>query len=342
MLKNKKILVTGGCGFIGSHTVVSLVENGYDPVIVDTLENSERFILDHLEKITGRKIPFYEANCCNETQMLAIFEKENFGGIIHFAAYKAVGESVAFPLKYYSNNIGSLIVLLKLCEQYKLTDFIFSSSCTVYGSPEQIPVTEETPMGKAESPYGNTKIICEQIITEFTAVNAWFKPVLLRYFNPVGAHPGGLIGELGKGVPMNLVPYLTQTVKGIREVLTVFGNDYSTKDGTCVRDYIHVCDIANAHVQSIKYIDEFTHYPEIFNLGSGNGNTVLEVIKTFEEINNLKVNYRIGQRRNGDVEKIFANTEKAEKKLHWKCQYTLADTMKHAWAWEKNLEQFKK
>lgn len=334
--------MTGGCGFIGSHTVVSLVENGYDPVIVDTLENSERFILDHIEKIIGRKISFYEANCCNETQMSAIFEKEDFGGIIHFAAYKAVGESVAFPLKYYSNNIGSLIVLLKLCEQYKLTDFIFSSSCTVYGSPEQIPVTEETPMGKAESPYGNTKIICEQIITEFTAANAWFKPVLLRYFNPVGAHPGGLIGELGKGVPMNLVPYLTQTVKGIREVLTVFGNDYSTKDGTCVRDYIHVCDIANAHVQSIKYIDEFTHYPEIFNLGSGNGNTVLEVIKTFEEVNNLKVNYRIGQRRSGDVEKIFANTEKAEKKLHWKCQYTLADTMKHAWAWEKNLEQFKK
>lgn len=342
MSQNKKILVTGGCGYIGSHTVVSLIENGFDPVIVDTLENSEAFILDNLEKITNRKISFYKANCCNGQEMEKIFANENFGGVIHFAAYKAVGESVAFPLKYYSNNIGSLIVMLNLCEKFKVSNFIFSSSCTVYGNPSHIPVTEETPIGKGESPYANTKIICEQIIQEFTVPNPWFKPVLLRYFNPVGAHPGAHIGELGKGIPANLVPYITQTAKGIREMLTVFGNDYATKDGTCVRDYIHVCDVASAHVQALKHVNEFNHYPETFNLGSGNGNTVLEVIKTFEEVNGTKVNYKIGARRSGDVEKIYANTQKAEKLLGWKCRYSLADTMKHAWNWENQLEQFKK
>ncbi|HYG50924.1 MAG TPA: UDP-glucose 4-epimerase GalE [Flavobacteriales bacterium] len=341
MSKNKKILVTGGCGYIGSHTVVSLVENGYDPVIVDTLENSEAFIHANLEKITGRKIAFHQANCCDEHKMEELFGNENFCGIIHFAAYKAVGESVEFPLKYYSNNINSLLVMLKMCEKFRVSDFIFSSSCTVYGSPEKIPVTEQTPSGKAESPYGNTKVICEQIITDFTAANKWLRSILLRYFNPVGAHPGAMIGELGKGIPANLLPYITQTAKGIREVLTVFGNDYSTHDGTCIRDYIHVCDVANAHVQALEHIDNFVKYPEIFNLGSGNGNTVLEVIKTFEEVNGVKVNYRIGPRRSGDVEKIYANTQKAEQMLGWKCRYTLADTVKHAWNWENNLSTFK-
>jgi UDP-glucose 4-epimerase len=339
--KNKKILVTGGCGYIGSHTVIALIENGFNPVIVDTLENSELFILDNLEKITNRKIPFYKTNCCDEGAMEKIFAAENFSGIIHFAAYKAVGESVVHPLKYYSNNVGSLVVMLKLCEKFQVSDFIFSSSCTVYGNPQNIPVTEETPTRKAESPYGNTKIICEQIIKEFTVSTSWFKPVLLRYFNPVGAHPGGLIGELGKGIPNNLVPFLTQTAKGIREVLTVFGGDYATADGTCLRDYIHVCDVANAHVQALKHVNDFNQYPETFNLGSGNGNTVLEVIKTFEDINGVKVNYKIGARRNGDVEQIYANTEKAEKLLHWKCLYSLGDTMKHAWNWENNLDKFK-
>lgn len=338
---SKKILVTGGCGFIGSHTVVELIENGFEPVIVDSFENSEPFILKSLEKLTGVKIQFYKANCCDSSEMENIFEKENFSGVIHFAAFKSVEESVNNPIKYYENNINSLLVVLKICEKYKVSNFIFSSSCTVYGRPEIIPVTENSPIGKPESPYGNTKIICENILNDFSQSNAWFKPIILRYFNPIGSHTSALIGELPIGTPSNLVPYINQTANGIRNQLTVFGNDYTTKDGTCVRDYVHVCDIANAHVLSLVKIDSFNHFPQYFNLGTGQGNSVLEVIQEFEKINHVKVNYVIGPRRDGDVESIYANTQKAEKELGWICKYNLSDALKHSWQWEKNYTTIK-
>lgn len=340
--KGKKILVTGGCGFIGSHTVVALIENGFIPVIVDSLENAERFIHTNLETLTGKKITFYQANCCDKNNMQTIFSKENFDGIIHFAAFKAVGESVENPLKYYNNNLGATTVLLELCHEFKITDFIFSSSCTVYGTPEKSPVTETSAAGKAESPYGNTKVICEQIITDYTRSTTQFKPVILRYFNPIGAHPSGLIGELPVGIPNNLVPYINQTAKGIRKELTVFGNDYNTADGTCIRDYIHVCDLADAHVRALIKIHSLSDFPAIFNLGTGNGNTVLEVIQSFEKVNNVKVNYTIGPRRAGDVESIYANCEKASRELGWKCKFTLSDALKHSWNWENNYPSIKK
>jgi len=340
--KDKKILVTGGCGFIGSHTVVALIENGFEPVIVDSLENSERFIHTNLESLTNKKITFYEANCCDKSKMHAIFSKENFNGIIHFAAFKAVGESVENPLKYYSNNLGATTVLLELCQEFNIANFIFSSSCTVYGTPEKSPVTEISAAGKAESPYGNTKVICEQIITDFTKSNTQFKPVILRYFNPIGAHPSGLIGELPIGIPNNLVPYINQTAKGIRKELTVFGKDYNTSDGTCVRDYIHVCDLADAHLRALMKINTLSVFPAIYNLGTGNGNTVLEVIQTFENVNSVKVNYTIGLRRPGDVESIYANSDKATKELGWKCKYTLGDALKHSWNWENNYANLQK
>ena len=339
--KKNKILVTGGCGFIGSHTVVSLIEKGFEPIIVDSLENSEKFILENLQTLTKTRIKFYHENCCDELAMKKIFAEENLSGVIHFAAYKAVGESVAQPLKYYKNNIGSLITLLELCEKYKVSNFIFSSSCTVYGNPDNIPVNESTPIRKAESPYGETKIICENIINQFSSVNSWFKPVILRYFNPIGSHPSGLIGELPIGVPNNLVPFITQTAKGIRKELTVFGNDYSTTDGTCVRDYIHVCDLADAHVVSLSKIDHIKSFPVYYNLGTGKGNSVLEVIQIFEKISSSKLNYIIGKRRSGDVESIYANTSKAQNELGWKCKFSLEDALNHAWNWENSYANFK-
>lgn len=338
---SKKILVTGGCGFIGSHTAVALIENGYTPVIVDSLENSELFIHTNLEELTSAKIKFYQENCMNKKGMHAIFEKENFSGVIHFAAYKAVGESVEKPLKYYTNNINSLAVVLELCEEFNITDLIFSSSCTVYGTPSTIPVTENTEFGKAASPYGNTKIICENILTDLTHSGNSLKPVILRYFNPIGSHPSGIIGELPIGVPNNLVPFINQTAKGMRKELTVFGNDYNTPDGTCIRDYIHVCDLAQAHVQALKKINSFSQFPMIFNLGTGKGNSVMEVINAFEEVTKVKVNFTIGKRRAGDVESIYANVSKAEKELEWKCKYTLKDALIHSWQWENNYSTIK-
>jgi UDP-glucose 4-epimerase len=342
MSNSKKILVTGGCGFIGSHTVVALIESGFTPVIVDSLENSEYFILTNLEKLTNSKIQFYKANCKDKKTMQTIFEKENFSGIIHFAAYKAVGESVEQPLKYYENNINSLLVLLELSLEFKISNFIFSSSCTVYGSPEIIPVTENSPVGKIASPYGNTKIICENILTDFSNSANWFKPVILRYFNPIGSHPSGTIGELPIGIPNNLVPFINQTAKGLRKELTIFGNDYNTPDGTCIRDFIHVCDLASAHVHALKKIDSFNEFPALFNLGTGSGNSVLEVIKTFEEVNKVKVNYSVGNRRQGDIESIFANNTKAEKELDWTCKYSLKDALAHSWKWENHYSTVKK
>lgn len=337
MSTTKKILVTGGCGFIGSHTVVALIENGYTPVIVDNLANAEAFIHERLEQITGKKIRFYINDCTDHVAMDKIFGDEKFDGVIHFAAYKAVGESVAEPLKYYKNNIGSLVTMLELCEKHNIPDFVFSSSCTVYGTPKQIPVTENSASLAAESPYGNTKVIGERILQEYVQSGKKINAVLLRYFNPIGGHPSGLIGELPKGVPNNLIPYITQTAIGKMNALTVYGNDYSTADGTCIRDYIHVCDIADAHVAALIHIRENKNNPEIFNLGTGKGNTVLEVVQTFERVNKVKLNYVIGPRRSGDVESIFADNKKAYEQLKWKCKYTLADALEHAWNWEKQL-----
>lgn len=341
MSQSKKILVTGGCGFIGSHTVLSLVENNFEPIVIDTLENSEKFILDNLSQVTGKKIIFYQADCCDESAMDRIFATEKPEGVIHFAAYKAVGESVQEPLKYYHNNISSLVCLLKLCAKYQINDFIFSSSCTIYGTPAKIPVTEASPMGIAESPYGYTKQVGERIISDFSASLPAFRAVMLRYFNPIGAHPNKMLGELPIGSPNNLVPYITQTAIGKRTQLTIYGNDYNTPDGTCIRDYIHVCDVADAHVEAIKKSASIKSFPAVYNLGTGNGHSVQEVVDVFEKVNGIQLNYTIGPRRAGDVVSIYANTEKANRELGWKAKYSLADALQHAWEWEKTYDKFK-
>jgi len=336
----KKILITGGAGYIGSHTVIELINAGFSPIIVDDFRNSKPFILDVLAEITGQKIPFYNIDCTNESKMEQIFiDHSDLFGVIHFAAYKAVGESVEHPLMYYKNNVGSLVTLLELIGKYNIKNLVFSSSCTVYGEPESPVVTENTPIKQAVSPYGDTKITCEKIINYTVESSSKLKAVLLRYFNPIGAHPSAKLGELPQGIPNNLLPYLTQTVNGTRECLTVHGNDYeNTVDGTCVRDYIHVVDLAKAHVKSLEWLMQKENaLVETFNLGTGNGSSVLEVIQTFETVNNQKVNYKIGPKREGDVEQIYANATKAKNILGWTCLYTLADSLKHSWEWEKNI-----
>ncbi|RRA97635.1 UDP-glucose 4-epimerase GalE [Larkinella rosea] len=335
-----KILVTGGAGFIGSHTVVELLNAGYEPVIIDNFSNSNRSALAGLRQILGHDVPFYEADINDREALNAIFETENFQGVIHFAAHKAVGESVAKPLMYYRNNLNSTILLLDLMQQHGVPNLVFSSSCTVYGQPDQLPVTEETPRLPAQSPYGNTKAICEDIIRDTVRSGAPIKSIALRYFNPMGAHPSGLIGELPLGVPGNLVPFITQTAAGIREKLTVYGDDYDTADGTCIRDYIHVVDLAKAHVQALRLLDSHpeTGFYDIFNVGTGQGNTVLEIIRTFEEVNNLKLNYIIGPRRPGDVEKIYAQVDKVNNVMGWRAEKTLAEGLQDAWRWEQNLQ----
>lgn len=335
-----KILVTGGAGFIGSHTVVELLHAGYEPIIIDNFSNSNRSALAGLRQILGHDVPFYEADCNDSDALNAIFEKENFQGVIHFAAHKAVGESVAKPLMYYRNNLDSTLLLLETMQKYGVPNLVFSSSCTVYGQPEQLPVTEETPRLPAQSPYGNTKAICEDIIRDTVYAQAPVKAIALRYFNPIGAHPSGLIGELPLGVPGNLVPFITQTAAGIREKLTVFGSDYDTADGTCVRDFIHVVDLAKAHVQALRLLDSRpeTSYYDIFNVGTGQGNTVLELIQTFEEVNGIKLNYTIGPRRAGDVEKIYAQVDKVNNDMGWRAEKTLAEGLQDAWRWEQNLQ----
>jgi len=339
---SKKILVTGGAGYIGSHTVVELIHSGFSPIIVDDFRNSKPFILDRIKTLTQTDIPFYNIDCNDSLKMEQIFtEHPDINGVIHFAAYKAVNESVNHPLMYYKNNVGSLVVLLELLEKYSVKNLVFSSSCTVYGNPDSPIVTETTKLQPATSPYGETKIICEKIITDTQAASSNLKSALLRYFNPIGAHPSATLGELPQGIPNNLLPYLTQTVNGLREVLTVYGDDYKhTKDGTCVRDYIHVVDLAKAHVKSIEWLNLQTEsIVETFNLGTGQGNSVLEVIHTFEKVNNLKVNYKIGPKREGDVEQIYADASKAKKVLKWTCQFSLADSLKHSWEWEKSISK---
>jgi UDP-glucose 4-epimerase len=335
-----KILVTGGCGYIGSHAIVDLVENGYDVISVDNNSRSNPRILEGAEKITGKKIKNYKVDLCNFDDTFAIFqENEDIIGIIHFAAYKAVGESVEQPLMYFENNLNSLINLLKCVQEFQIPYFVFSSSCTVYGNPDQIPVTEYTPPKPAESPYGYTKQMGEQIINEF-AKSVSTKCVLLRYFNPVGAHPTALIGELPVGLPANLVPAITQTAIGKLPQMMVYGNDYPTRDGSCIRDFIHVSDIAHAHTAAMDYLaaNRQTKKCEVFNLGSGNGVTVLEAIHAFEKITGVKLNYVIGPRRPGDVIAIYANNDYAKKELGWNPKYSLDDMMLTAWKWEQKLK----
>jgi UDP-glucose 4-epimerase len=332
------ILVTGGAGYIGSHVVVELTQAGYTPIIVDNFCNSEKSTLEGLKQILGHETKLYEGDCRDEKFMQNVFSSENIDGVIHFAALKAVGESVEKPLEYYDNNVGSLILLLKLMNIHGTKNLVFSSSCTVYGQPDQLPVTELSPKKKAESPYGNTKQICEDIIEDTYKSGMGIKAYALRYFNPIGAHPSGLIGELPLGVPNNLVPFITQTAAGIREKITVYGNDYGTKDGTCIRDYIHVQDLAKAHVRSLEVLNDMNeNHLDFINIGSGNGNSVLEVIQTFEKVNDLKLNYQIGPRREGDVEKVYANASKSENLLSWKVEKTLEDSLKDAWNWQQKL-----
>jgi UDP-glucose 4-epimerase len=337
----KKILVTGGTGYIGSHTVVELMNAGYHPVIVDNFSNSSPKIIDQMEAITGTRPEYYDLDLCDEQLTKDLIEQHpDITGVIHFAAYKAVGESVEQPLKYYHNNIYSLINLLEAYNS-KPVNFVFSSSCTVYGQPDQLPVTEDAPVKKAESPYGNTKQIAEEILSEVAAVNPNINVIALRYFNPVGAHHTALIGELPIGVPQNLVPFITQSAIGKRGPLTVYGNDYDTTDGSCIRDYIHVVDLAKAHVAALKHMEESERNVryKIFNLGTGKGSSVLEVINAFESATGVKLNYKIGPRRPGDIEKIFGEVSKAEKELGWKTELDLNEMMRSAWAWEKYLQE---
>ena len=338
------ILVTGGMGFIGSHTAVELIEAGYDVVIVDDLSNSNIKVLDGIRAITGVTPAFEQVDLKDKDATENIFKKyPNIDGIIHFAASKAVGESVEKPLLYYRNNIISLVNLLELMPQYNVKGIIFSSSCTVYGQPlpENLPVTEEAPHQKATSPYGNTKEVNEQIIYDYIHSGASLKSIILRYFNPIGAHPSALIGELPNGVPNNLIPFVTQTAMGIRKELTIFGNDYNTADGTCIRDYIYVVDLAKAHVAAMRRVLDQEDSPAIdyFNIGTGNGNSTLEIVNTFERATGVKVNWKFGPRREGDIEKIWGDCTKANQVLGWKAESPLDDVLASAWKWQQKLRE---
>jgi len=335
----KKILVTGGTGFIGSHTVVELQQNGYQVVIVDNLSNSTIEVLDNIAAITGIKPDFHKFDLADQDSTAAFFSKNpDIDGIIHFAAYKAVGESMAKPLDYYRNNLQSLINLLEGMKTHSIKNIVFSSSCTVYGQPDELPVTEQAPLKPAWSAYGNTKQMCEDIL-RFTAPAHGLRTIALRYFNPIGAHHTSLIGELPLGVPNNLVPFITQTAIGKRECLSVFGDDYDTPDGTAVRDYIHVVDLAKAHVIAVERMmnDKGKSELEIFNLGTGNGFSVLEVINAFEKVSGVKLNYKIVPRRPGDIEKVWADTRFANDELGWKAEKGIDEMMLTSWEWEKAL-----
>jgi UDP-glucose 4-epimerase len=330
-----KILVTGGTGYIGSHTVVELQQLGHEVHILDNLSNSGAGVLDGIEKITGVRPEFVRADVCNYEELDAYFAGHNFfDGVIHFAALKAVGESVKFPAQYYRNNVGGMANLLLCMEKYGVMPLVFSSSCTVYGQPDALPVDEDAPVKTAMSPYGNTKQVCEEMIADSANIGR-LRAISLRYFNPIGAHESALIGELPLGVPNNLVPYITQTAIGKREALSVFGNDYDTPDGTCIRDYIHVVDIAQAHVAALNRLSAGTGSPcEIFNLGTGKGNTVLEVIHAFEKVSGIQLKYRFAGRRAGDITAVWADASKANRILGWKAEKTLEQMMQDAWEWE--------
>ena len=334
----KNILVTGGAGFIGSHTVVELVNSGYNPVIIDDFSNSEKSVINNLEKITNRKIKFYEGMFQDKNLLKKVFTENNVDGIIHFAAFKAVGESVEQPLKYYQNNVTGLVNLLEVMGHHKVINLVFSSSCTVYGEPDKLPITENSPVKPANSPYGATKQMCETIIRDCCVADSRLRALSLRYFNPIGAHSSGLIGELPKGVPANLVPFITQTAAGIRESVTVFGNDYLTPDGTCVRDYIHVVDLAKAHIKALECLNSksYSGY-DVCNVGTGKGSSVMEIIKTFKKVTGQEVPYKIGARRPGDTISIYAAVDKSAALLGWKTEETLADVLNDAWRWQQTL-----
>lgn len=340
----KKILVTGGTGYIGSHTTVELIEQGFDVVIIDNLYNSDPKVIDQIQKITGVKPSLEVFDICDKDKLDSYIGKNtDITAIIHFAAYKAVGESVNEPLKYYHNNLFSLVNLLEVMKRYGIPNLVFSSSCTVYGQPEKLPVTEDAPLQPATSPYGNTKQVGESIIKDTTFADKKINAISLRYFNPIGAHPSALIGELPRGVPENLVPYLTQTGYGLREELKVYGDDYDTPDGSCLRDYLHVVDLAKAHVVAIKRLLEGKNKSnyEVFNLGTGNAVSVLEAIKSFERVSGVKLKYKIVDRRPGDIEKIWADPSFANKELGWKTLSSLDEAMKTAWDWEKAIRNNK-
>jgi UDP-glucose 4-epimerase len=334
----KKILITGGAGYIGSHTAVELWNAGLEPIILDDFSNSHETVLDRLAEITGKRFAFYKGDCNQREILDQIAQDHQLIGVIHFAAFKAVGESTQQPLAYYKNNLGSLLVLLEFMQDKGIQNIVFSSSCTVYGQPEVLPVTEATPRKDAESPYGNTKKIGEDILLDYVKSKPGIRVVALRYFNPVGAHLSAKIGELPMGTPQNLVPFITQTAAGIREKLTVFGNDYDTPDGSCVRDYIHVVDLADAHVKALGFLFEKPlDFYEVLNVGTGRGNTVLEVIHAFEKVNGIKLVYEIGPRRAGDVVKTWADTTKINQVLGWYPKYSLEDCMRDSWRWQLTL-----
>jgi UDP-glucose 4-epimerase len=334
----KNILVTGGAGFIGSHTAVELDSSGYTPIVLDNFSNSDKKVVASIEKIIDKPLKIYEGDYQDPQLLKRIFTDEDIEGVIHFAAYKAVGESVAKPLKYYRNNVAGLVSLLEAMAENKINNLVFSSSCTVYGEPDNLPVTEDSPTKPAESPYGATKQMCETIIKDTTVSGADLKSLSLRYFNPIGAHPSGLIGELPIGVPANLVPFVTQAAAGLRSELTVFGNDYDTPDGTCIRDYIHVVDLARAHIKALEHLFlKQAQYYDVFNIGTGKGSSVLEVIKAFEAATGQKVPYKVGPRRGGDIVSTYAGTQKSNQILGWRSEKSLTDAMVDAWRWQQNL-----
>ncbi|QOI96994.1 MAG: UDP-glucose 4-epimerase GalE [Flammeovirgaceae bacterium] len=339
MSGSKKILVTGGAGYIGAHTVVELINAGYEVAIIDNLFNSDMTLINGIEKITGKQVNFYKGDCRDKTFLTDLFRKESIAGVMHFAALKAVGESVQKPLEYHENNIGSLITVLQVMREQHVKDFIFSSSCTVYGQPDRIPVDEQAPFKKAESPYGLTKQICEQILED--VYKTGFRIISLRYFNPIGAHPSALIGEMPIGTPNNLVPYITQTAAGLRDKLIVFGNDYNTPDGSCIRDFIHVVDLAAAHVKALAWLQatKTAALYEAFNVGTGIGVSVLQLVNAFIRKTGAKLPFRIGPRRPGDVEKVYANPEKINRMMNWKPRFTPEDALVHAWAWQQKLSR---
>lgn len=336
-MKRKKILLTGGAGYIGAHTAVELIQLGFDALLIDDFSKSDKTLLHGIEKITGQKPDFLEGDCKDSQFLDKVFSENKLDSVIHFAAYKSVGESVAEPLLYYDNNLRSMIEVLQAMKKFGVHEFIFSSSCTVYGQPDVIPVDESAPFKRAESPYGATKQMCERLLEDEVAASPNLRAISLRYFNPIGAHPSGQIGELPIGVPNNLVPFVTQTAIGLREKLTVFGNDYNTPDGSCLRDFIHVLDLAHAHAKAVEKIGTMPRRNEVFNLGTGEGVSVLALVQKFSEVTGVKLNYEIGPRRPGDIEKVYADPSKAKKLLDWQTRLKLEDGLKDAWRWQQKL-----